>query len=152
MSCRSIVSLPVKPARTMDQTGSQIGLIHALINLPDLTEEQLAADPRAGLLRLVFGFLLQQDCYCAAAMLVAERIHQIRRIEQAESSGNLSVPSVKSASVIWRHEVRGFKYRFGASDDTTVARLMPEFTDKVMEAFVAGLAVELQVSHSTRPE
>jgi hypothetical protein len=98
-------------------------------------------------LKIVFEFLLQQGYFTAAAMMVAEHINHIQRIEAAESSGNLSVPSVKTAA-IWRREINGFKHWFGALDDTTVATLMQALTAKENEQFVADLAVELQVGHS----
>ena len=115
--------------------------------LTDLSKEQLAADPRIGMRRLTFEFLLQQEYFGTAAMMVAESIGQIQRLEAAESSGHLSVPSLKSAAILWRREVKGFKYWFGANDDETIARLMQELADKGTAKFVADLAVELQVSH-----
>lgn len=42
--------------------------------LTDLTEEQLAADPRIGMRKIVFEFLLHQQYFGAAAMMVAEFI------------------------------------------------------------------------------
>jgi hypothetical protein len=114
--------------------------------LPDLSDEQLATDPRVGMLKIAFEFLMQQGYFSAAAMMVAEHIRHIQRIEAAESSGNLSMPSVRTAATIWRREIHGFKYWFGAADNTTVARLMQELTAKGIETFVADLAVELQVS------
>ena len=40
--------------------------------LPDLSEEQLAADPRIGMRRLTFEFLLHQEYFGTAVMMVAE--------------------------------------------------------------------------------
>jgi hypothetical protein len=116
--------------------------------LSDLSDDELASDPRVGMLKIVFEFLLQQGYFAAAAMMVAEPISHIQRIEAAEGSGNLSVPSVKTAAVIWQREFNGFKFWFGAADDTTVARLMQELAAKEIEQFVVDLAVELQVSRS----
>ena len=118
-----------------------------LTSLQDLTEEQLATDPRVGMRRLAFEFLLQQEYFATAAMMVAEFIGTIQRLEAAESSGNLSVPSVKAAAILWRNEVKGFKYWFGSNDDDGIARLMKELGDKGIQKFVSDLAVELQVSH-----
>lgn len=97
--------------------------------LSDLTEEQLAVDPRIEMRRLAFEFLLQQEYFSTAAMMVAEFITTIRRLEAAESPGHLSVSSVKSASILWQNEIKVFKHWFGAYDDETIARLMQELTD-----------------------
>lgn len=43
-----------------------------LYELTDLTEEQLAADPRIGMRLLAFEFFLQQEYFGTAAMMVAE--------------------------------------------------------------------------------
>ena len=117
-----------------------------LNELPDLTEAQLATDPRIGMRRLSFEFLLQQEYFGTAATMVAEFMSHVQRIEAAESSGNLSVPSVKQAAILWRNEIKGFKYWYGADDDATIAKLMQELADKGMSQFVADLAVELQVN------
>jgi hypothetical protein len=116
-------------------------------NLTDLSEEQLAADPRVGMRRLAFEFLLQQEYFGTAAMMVAEYIATIQLLEAAESSGRLSVPSVKQAAILWRNEIRGFKHWCGATEDETIARLMRELADKGVSQFVEDLAVELQLSH-----
>jgi hypothetical protein len=113
--------------------------------LSDLTEEQLAADPRIGMRRLAFEFLLQQEYFGTAAMMVAEFIATIQRIEDAESSGNLSPQSVKSAANLWQNEIKGFKHWYSAPDDETIDGLMQELADKGMQQFVSELAVELQV-------
>ena len=118
-----------------------------LNELPDLTEAQLATDPRIGMRRLSFEFLLQQEYFGTAATMVAEFMSHVQRIEAAESSGNLSVPSVKQAAILWRNEIKGFKYWYGADDDATIARLMQELADKGMSQFIVDLAVELQVNH-----
>jgi hypothetical protein len=118
-----------------------------LNELTDLTEDQLAADPRIGMRKIVFEFLLHQQYFGAAAMMVAEFIASIQQIEAAENSGNLSVPSVKTAAILWRNEIKGFKYWYGTNDDATIARLMLELADKGMQQFVAELAVALQVDH-----
>ena len=65
-----------------------------LSELTDLSEEQLAADPRIGMRRLTFEFLLQQEYFGTAAMMVAEYIAHIHRLEAAESSG-IGVTQVK---------------------------------------------------------
>ena len=118
-----------------------------LDKLTDLSEEQLAADPRIGMRRLAFEFLLQQEYFGTAAMMVAEYIGTIRRLEAAENSGHLPVPSVRQAAILWRNEIRGFKFWFSANDDATIARLMQQLADKGIQKFVADLAVELQVDH-----
>lgn len=118
-----------------------------LNELPDLTEAQLATDPRIGMRRLSFEFLLQQEYFGTAATMVAEFMSHVQRIEAAESSGNLSVPSVKQAAILWRNEIKGFKYWYGADDDATIAKLMQELADKGMSQFIVDLAVELQVNH-----
>ena len=118
-----------------------------LDKLTDLSEEQLAADPRIGMRRLAFEFLLQQEYFGTAAMMVAEFIGTIQRLEAAENSGNLSLPSVRQAAILWRNEIRGFKYWFGTNDDGTIADLMQQLADKGIQKFVADLAVELQVNH-----
>ena len=105
--------------------------------LTDLSKEQLADDPRIGMRRLAFEFLLHQE-YFGAAMMVAEYISQIQRIEAAENSGNLSAPSVKAAAILWRNEIKGFKYWYGADDDAKIAQLMQELTDKGMPQFLAS--------------
>ncbi|MEZ6035208.1 MAG: hypothetical protein R3C17_19110 [Planctomycetaceae bacterium] len=74
-----------------------------LVNLTDLSEEQLAADPRIGMRRLAFEFLLQQEYFGTAAMMVAEYIATIQRIEAVESSGKLSPPRVKQVAILWRN-------------------------------------------------
>jgi len=117
------------------------------ISLQDLSEEQLATDPRIGMRRLAFEFLLQQEYFATAAMMVAEFIGAIQRLEAAESSGNLSLPSVKAAAILWQNEVKGFKYWFGTNDDEAIARLMKELVDKGIQKFVAEMSVELQVNH-----
>ena len=76
-------------------------------------------------------------------MIVAEYIGTVQRIEAAESSGNLSLPSVKQAAILWRNEIRGFKHWFSANDDATIADLMQKLVDKGIERFVTELAVEL---------
>ena len=114
-------------------------------NLTDLSEEQLAADPRIGMRRLAFEFLLQQEYFGTAAMMVAEYIATIQRIEAVESSGQLSTPSAKQAAILWRNEIKGFKHWCGADDDETIARLMQQLADTGIQQFVADLAVELQV-------
>ncbi len=118
-----------------------------LNELTDLSEEQLAADPRIGMRRLAFEFLLQQESFGTAAMMVFEFIATIQRIEATENSGNLSLPSVKAAAILWRNEISGFKYWFGTNDDGTIADLMQQLADKGIQKFVADLAVELQVNH-----
>ena len=118
-----------------------------LDKLTDLSEEQLAADPRIGMRRLAFEFLLQQEYFGTAAMMVAEFIGTIQRLEVAENSGNLSLPSVQAAAILWRNEIRGFKYWFGTNDDGTIADLMQQLADKGIQKFMADLAVELQVNH-----
>ena len=45
-----------------------------LNELTDLSDEQLAADPHIGMRRLAFEFLLQQEYFGTAAMMVAEFI------------------------------------------------------------------------------
>ena len=80
-------------------------------------------------------------------MMVAEYIGTIRRLEAAENSGNLSLPSVKAAAILWRNEIRGFKFWFGTNSDGTIADLMQQLADKGIQKFVADLAVELQVNH-----
>jgi hypothetical protein len=64
--------------------------------ISELTEEQLATDPRVGMRKLAFEFLLQQEYFGTASMMVAEFIGTIQRLEAAENSGKLSVPSVKA--------------------------------------------------------
>ena len=118
------------------------------LRLSDLTEEPLTADPRIGMRRLAFEFLLQQEYFGTAAMMVAEFIAHIQRLETAESSGNLSPQSVKSAAILWRNEIKGFKHWYSADDDETIARLMRELADKGIQQFVADLAVELQVNRA----
>jgi len=49
----------------------------------------------------------------------------------------LSVPSVKAAAILWRNEVKGFKYWFSVNDDDAIARLIQELADKGMQKFVA---------------
>lgn len=71
----------------------------------------------------------------------------IQRIEAAENSGNLSVPSVKTAAFQWRNEIKGFKHWFGTGDDETIVQLMQVLADIGIQQFVADLAVELQVNH-----
>ena len=122
-------------------------MIEPINELADLSEEQLAADPRIGMRRLAFEFLLQQEYFGTAAMMVAEYIGTIRRLEAAENSGNLSLPSVRQAAILWRNEIRGFKYWFSTNDDGTIADLMQQLADKGIQKFVADLAVELQVNH-----
>ena len=117
-----------------------------LATLHELSEEQLASDPRIAMRKLAFEFLLQQEYFATAATMVAEFIGTIQRLEAAESSGNLSVPSVKAAAILWRNEVRGFKYWFGSIDDD-IGRLMKELAVNGIQSFVADLSVELQVSH-----
>jgi hypothetical protein len=122
-----------------------------MTELADLSDEQLAIDPRVGMLRIAFEFLIQQQYFGAAATMVAEHLAHIHRIEAAENSGNLSVPSVKTAASIWRREVKGFKHWYGANDDATIARLMQNLTDKGIQQFVAELEVELQVNRPGEP-
>ena len=43
-----------------------------LNELADLSEEQLAADPRIGMRRLTFEYLLHHEYFGTAAMMVAE--------------------------------------------------------------------------------
>ena len=117
-----------------------------LASLKDLTEDQLASDPRVGMRKLAFEFFLRQEYFGTAAMMVAEFIGTIQRLEAVENSGKLSVPSVKAAAILWRNEIRGFKYWYGENDDDTVARLMKELADNGIQKFVAELAVELQVN------
>lgn len=119
----------------------------SLNELSDLSDEQLAADPRIGMRRLAFEFLLQQEYFGTAAMMVAEYIGTIQRIEAAENSGNLSLPSTKAAAILWRNEIKGFKYWFGAPDDATISDLMRVLADIGVQQFVADLTVELQVNH-----
>ena len=118
-----------------------------LTPLTDLTEEQLAADPRIGMRRLAFEFLLQQEYFGTAAMMVAEYIGTIQRLEAAENSGHLPVPSAKTAAILWRNEIRGFKYWYGADDDATISDLMRVLADTGVQQFVADLTVKLQVDH-----
>lgn len=118
-----------------------------LNELTDLSEEQLAADLRIGMRRLAFEFLLQQEYFGTAAMMVAEFIATVQRIEAAENSGNLSLPSTKAAAILWRNEIKGFKYWFGAPDDATISDLMRVLADIGVQQFVADLTVELQVNH-----
>ena len=55
--------------------------------ITDLTEEQLAADPRNEMWRLAFEFLLQQEYFGIAATMVAEFIATIQRIQQMCGAG-----------------------------------------------------------------
>jgi len=110
--------------------------------------DDIANDPRVGLLRLAFDFLIQQQYFGSAAMMVAEYIGHIKRIENAESSGRLSVESVRLASDIWQREVKGFQHWFGANDEGTIARLMQELADKGIQKFVEDLMVELQIDRT----
>jgi hypothetical protein len=126
---------------------AEVEMSAPLNELTDLSEEQLAADPRIGMRRLAFEFLLQQESFGTAAMMVFEFIATIQRIEATENSGNLSLPSVKAAAILWRNEISGFKYWFGTNDDGTIADLMQQLADKGIQKFVADLAVELQVNH-----
>ena len=126
---------------------AEVEMSDPLNELTDLSEEQLAADPRIGMRRLAFEFLLQQEYFGTAAMMVFEFIATIQRIEATENSGNLSLPSVKAAAILWRNEMRGFKFWFGANDDGTIADLMQQLADKGIQKFMADLAVELQVNH-----
>ena len=116
-----------------------------LNELTDLSEEQLAADPRIGMRRLAFEFLLQQEYFGTAAMMVAEYIGTIQRLEAAENSGNLSLPSTKAAAILWRNEIKGFKHWFGAHNDATISDLMRVLADIGVQQFVSDLAVELQM-------
>jgi|GEM_PF-2171519 len=50
----------------------------------DLTEEQLVIDPRIGMRRLAFEFLLHQEYIATAAMMVAEYLGTIQRLEAAD--------------------------------------------------------------------
>lgn len=118
-----------------------------LTTLQELTDEQLAADPRIALRRMTFEFLLQQQYFATAATMIAEFIQTIQRLEAAESSGNLSVPSVKQAAILWRNEIKGFKHWFGTNNDEEIARLMQQLVNKGFQTFVADLVVELQVNH-----
>ena len=111
------------------------------------TDDQSATNPRVLMLRLVFEFLLQQNYFGAAAMMVAEHLGQIHRIEAAEGSGNLSAQSLETASVIWQQEVTGFKYWYGCPDDGTITTMLRELKSKGMQQFVADLVIELQFSH-----
>ena len=95
---------------------------------------------------------------------LASRIDQLRSLglllhELAEILDEQSLPTEqslhgigpanreKAAAILWRNEIKGFKYWFGAHNDATIARLMQELTDKGMQQFVSELAVELQVNH-----
>lgn len=115
--------------------------------MSDSTPDPNAIEPRVGMLKIVFEFLLQQNYFGAAAMMVAEHLGQILRIEAAESSGNLSAQSLGTASVIWQQEVTGFKYWYGCPDDGTITITLRELKSKGMQQFVADLAVELQLNH-----
>jgi len=53
---------------------------------------------------------------------------------------------VKSAAFLWRNEIKGFKYWFGAPDDATISDLMRVLADIGVQQFVSDLAVELQVN------
>ena len=120
--------------------------------MTDSAADRTETNPRVLMLRLVFEFLLQQNYFGAAAMMVAEHLGQILRIEAAESSGNLSVQSLGTASVIWQQEVMGFKYWYGCPDDGTIVIILLELTSKGKQQFVADLSVELQLSHPMRLE
>lgn len=117
-----------------------------LNEITDLSDEQLAADPRIGMRRLAFEFLLHQEYFGTAAMMVADFIATIQRLEAAESSSLLSTLSVKQAAILWRNEIKGFKHWYGADGDETIGTLMQELADKGVQQFVADLAVELQVN------
>lgn len=56
------------------------------------------------------------------------------------------MPSVKSAAIQWRNEIKGFKHWFGTGDDETKVQLMKELTNEGIQQFVADLVVELQVN------
>ena len=114
--------------------------------------DDIANNPRVGLLRFVLEFLLQQNSFGSSAMMVAEHISHIHYVEKAESFGNLCIESVRTASATWQTEVHGFKYWFGTPGDNTIARLMQELADKGMQQFVANLAVELQIDHMPEGE
>jgi len=53
--------------------------------LQDRSEEQLATDPRIAMRRMTFEFLLQQEYFATAAMMVAEFIGTIQRLEDPDS-------------------------------------------------------------------
>ena len=53
---------------------------------------------------------------------------------------------MKKAAILWRHEIKGLKFWYGADDDATIARLMQEVADKRTQTFVAELDVELQMN------
>ena len=115
------------------------------VNPRHLSDEQLACDGRVGMQRLLLEFLLQQEYFTTAAMMIAEYIASIQRLEEIERSGLLSTPSIKQAAILWRNEIKGFKHWCGADDDETIARLMQQLADTGIQQFVADLAVELQV-------
>jgi hypothetical protein len=57
-------------------------------------------------------------------MMIVEFIATIQRLEAAESSGRLSVSSLKQAAILWRNEFRGFKHwSAGAELIQAVSRL-----------------------------
>jgi hypothetical protein len=69
-------------------------------------------------------FLLQQENFGTAAMITAEFISTIQRIEFTENSGQLLVRSVTRATIFWRNKIKGFNYSFGANDIAIIARLI----------------------------
>jgi hypothetical protein len=117
-----------------------------LVQLQDLSDEQLACDGRVGMQRLLLEFLLQQEYFTTAAMMIAEYIASIQRLEEIERSGLLSTPSIKQAAILWRNEVRGFKHWYKADNDETIAELMQELSEKGFQQFVYDLALELRVN------
>ncbi len=112
--------------------------------MTEASDDPIASEPRVLLFRMMFGFLLQQQYFGAAATMVAENLSQLHRIERAESSGNLSPESVRAAATDWQWEFQAFKYWYGADDDTVIARLLRELAEKGMQPFVVDLAIELQ--------
>ena len=70
------------------------------VNLTELSDEQLASDPRIGMRRLAFEFLLQHEYFGTAAMMVAEFIATVQRLEEIEGSGLLSKPWAAQGAVI----------------------------------------------------
>ena len=75
--------------------------------LAHLSDEQLAADPRLGMRRLDFEFLLQQESFGTAAMIVTEFTATIQRLDAAETIN----AQRQVSAILLRNEFRDFPTR-----------------------------------------
>lgn len=107
-------------------------------------------------LRHTFRFLIEQRYFRTAAMMVAEYLELLFKLEIFEECGLFSNEQKKIAGEVWKQEIAKFRHWFDpginletpGENDGTILRLMQELKEKRILGFVTDLADEMDEKHS----